>query len=52
VVINPPSTLRIARANGTIGDPVGCIPTVLPVLFDVVAAFTVAAFMVTVELSV
>ena len=39
VAANPPSTLRIAKASGTIGAPVPCIPTVFPDV--VVAAFTV-----------
>lgn len=29
VATNPPSILRTAKANGTIGAPVVCIPTVL-----------------------
>ena len=32
---NPPSTLSIPMASGTIGAPVACIPTVFP---DVVVA--------------
>ena len=39
VAANPPSTLRTAKASGTTGVPVLCIPTVFLDVVCVVAAF-------------